>query len=129
MANTKKNSSNRTSNKSKSSTTRKTSTTSTKKTASKAVATTTNTNTYSEPSNFQIFWAYFKESKAFIPSILVLVSLIGIGIDFLCTLNDYTKFFKVLGIEIIIIGFIWVLILAINTLNSDTNSKQIKDIQ
>lgn len=63
----------------------------------------------------------FLNSRAFIPTVLLAFVLVVVGLDFLFTLNDYSKFFKVLGIEIIVIGILWVSYLAFNTYKSESS--------
>lgn len=128
MANTKKKSTNKSS-------TRKTST-STRKTTTKKKPAATKTqakpkqvsmNFSDEPSLISVMFSKFSETRAFIPTVIILGIVLIIGLDLLFTLNDYSKFFFVLGIEVIIAFLVWLFFAALNTLNSNNN--QNKDIQ
>lgn len=48
-------------------------------------------------------------SRMMTPIIFVIVVLVIVGIDLLLTWNDYSKFFKFLGVEIFAAVIVWVL--------------------
>lgn len=73
-----------------------------------------------EPSAISTGMEKFYNSRLFFPVVIFVLVLIIIGLDFLFTLNDYSKFFNVLGFELIIAGIIYFIILAITTFNSDS---------
>lgn len=56
------------------------------------------------------------------PIILILLILIIIGIDLLSAWNDYTRFFLILGFELLIAGIAWILFLAISSFNAENKS-------
>lgn len=56
------------------------------------------------------------------PVLLILLILVVLGIDLLAAWNDYTRFFLILGFELLIAGIAWVLRIAITTFNANNNS-------
>ena len=62
----------------------------------------------------------FSKSKFFKPVVAVLIVLVVIGLDLLISWNNYDRFFKMLGIEILITAVILVLKLALSSNKSET---------
>ena len=56
----------------------------------------------------------FIKSKAFAPVITVLIIAVIIGLDFLFSLNDYNKFFTILGVELLIALICWIVAMLIS---------------
>ncbi|MBO4459287.1 MAG: hypothetical protein J5778_01370 [Clostridiales bacterium] len=56
----------------------------------------------------------FIKSKAFVPVITVLIIAVIIGLDFLFSLNDYNKFFTILGVELLIALICWIIAMLIS---------------
>jgi len=52
----------------------------------------------------------FIRSKAFVPVITVVIIALIIGLDFLFSMNDYNKFFTILGVELLIALICWIII-------------------
>ncbi|MBP5655540.1 MAG: hypothetical protein J6X33_08510 [Clostridiales bacterium] len=52
----------------------------------------------------------FIRSKAFVPIITILVIGLIIGLDFLFSMNDFNKFFTILGVELLIALVCWIII-------------------
>ena len=69
-------------------------------------------------SNSVDYFHAFSRSRFFKPVITILVILVVFGIDLLISLNHYDKFFKIMGIEIILVAVVLVIILAISTSRS-----------
>ena len=69
-------------------------------------------------SNPADYFHAFSRSRFFKPVVTVLAILVVFGIDLLISLNHYDKFFKIMGIEIILVAVILVIILAISTSRS-----------
>ncbi|MBO7426085.1 MAG: hypothetical protein J6U23_10430 [Clostridiales bacterium] len=62
----------------------------------------------------------FSKSRFFKPVVAVLIVLVVIGLDLLISWNKYDRFFKILGIEILITAVILVLKLALTSNKPDT---------
>ena len=62
----------------------------------------------------------FSKSRFFKPVVTVLIVLIVIGLDLLISWNKYDRFFKILGIEILITAVILVLKLALTSNKPET---------
>jgi hypothetical protein len=56
---------------------------------------------------------HFIHSKAFVPVTSIVVIALIIGLDFLFSLNDYTKFFTILGVELLIALICWIVAMLI----------------
>lgn len=80
-------------------------------------------NAVSEPTNSSSISIYdimmkFRRSPFFAPISFLVVFLVVIGIDLLISWNNFGRFFKILGFEVIIIGLFWLLRRTIFTFNS-----------
>lgn len=66
----------------------------------------------------------FSKSRFFIPVVIILVITVIILLDLLFAFNNYDKFFKILGFELLITIVIGVFVLAINSYDDsgDNNS-------
>lgn len=62
----------------------------------------------------------FSKSRFFKPVVAVLIVLVVIGLDFLISWNKFDRFFKILGIEILITAVILVLKLALSSNKPET---------
>ena len=62
----------------------------------------------------------FSRSRFFKPVVAVLIVLVVIGLDLLISWNKYDRFFKILGIEILITAVILVLKLALTSNKPET---------
>ena len=51
----------------------------------------------------------FSKTRFFVPVASVVVITFLILIDMLLAWNDYDKFFKIMGFELLIVGIIWVI--------------------
>jgi len=83
-------------------TTTKKKTSQTKKTAPKKKAQSSSDVTFSD------WWHWFSSTKIFFPIMTILVIAVMVGIDLLVSWNNFTRFFMILGIEIIVAVIIWV---------------------
>lgn len=59
---------------------------------------------------FGDYFHMFMKSKASVPVITILVIAVIIGLDFLFSMNDYNKFFTILGVELLIALVCWIII-------------------
>ena len=51
----------------------------------------------------------FSKTRAFVPVASVVVITVLILLDLLLAWNDYDRFFKIMGFELLIVGIIWVI--------------------
>ena len=67
----------------------------------------------------------FTKTKAFRPTLVIVVSFFLILIDLLVAWNKYDLFFKILGFEILIVGVIWIfsLIMSMSTTVPQSRSR------
>ncbi|MCR4670405.1 MAG: hypothetical protein K5643_04360 [Saccharofermentans sp.] len=56
---------------------------------------------------------HFIHTKAFVPVTAIFAIALIIGLDFLFSLNDYTKFFTILGVELLIALICWIVAMLI----------------
>ncbi len=56
---------------------------------------------------------HFIHTKAFVPVTAIIAIALIIGLDFLFSLNDYTKFFTILGVELLIALICWIVAMLI----------------
>lgn len=71
--------------------------------------------TIDERSHFSDYFHAFTKSRFFKPVLIVLVILIVFGIDLLISFNNYDKFFKIWGIEMIVAAVILAIALALSS--------------
>jgi hypothetical protein len=55
------------------------------------------------------YYHAFSKTRFFVPVMTVVVLTVLILLDLLFSLNDYDRFFKILGFELLIVGIIWVI--------------------
>ncbi|MBR4495473.1 MAG: hypothetical protein K6A37_09265 [Saccharofermentans sp.] len=60
-------------------------------------------------STFADYFHAFSKTRAFVPVMSVLVITVLVLLDLLLAWNDYDRFFKILGFELLIVGIIWVI--------------------
>ena len=60
-------------------------------------------------STFMDYFHAFSKTRAFVPVASVVVITVLILLDMLFAWNDYDRFFKILGFELLIVGIIWVI--------------------
>lgn len=67
----------------------------------------------------------FVKSKAFAPVMTILIIAVVIGLDFLFSLNDYNKFFTILGVELLIALICWIvaMLISFGTRKNSTSNK------
>ncbi|MCR5617323.1 MAG: hypothetical protein K6F83_03430 [Clostridiales bacterium] len=95
------------------------------KTASRKPAKTSKAS--EEKSRFSDYFHAFSKSRFFAPVVMIIVILAVFGIDLLISLNKYDRFFKILGIEILIAAVILVIMLALSSNKPDTEDKTDKE--
>lgn len=62
-----------------------------------------------ESSTFGDYFHAFTKTRAFVPVAAVVILTLLILIDLLIAWNNYDRFFKILGFELLIAGIIWVI--------------------
>ena len=55
------------------------------------------------------YWHAFTGTRAFIPIITILATLVIVGIDLLISWNGFNLFFKLLGVQILIVFAVWII--------------------
>ena len=60
-------------------------------------------------STFMDYFHAFSKTRAFVPVASVVVITVLILLDLLLAWNDYDRFFKIMGFELLIVGIIWVI--------------------
>src|SRR5574344_204486 len=55
------------------------------------------------------YWPAFTGTRAFIPIITILATLVIVGIDLLISWNGFNLFFKLLGVQILIVFAVWII--------------------
>ena len=78
-----------------------------------------------EKSGFADYFHAFTKSKFFKPVIIIFVILVLFGIDLLISFNNYDKFLKIWGIEMIIAAVILAIALALTS--NKTDKKEVED--
>ncbi len=66
-------------------------------------------STVSDSPSFADWFHAFTKTRAFIPVASVAVITALVLIDLLLSWNNYDRFFKILGFELLIVGIIWVI--------------------
>ena len=78
-----------------------------------------------EKSQFSDYFHAFTKSRFFKPVLIVLIILILFGIDLLISMNNYDKFFKIWGIEMIVAAVILAIALALTS--NKPEKKEVED--